>query len=138
MRIVFDANVLVAAFAARGLCAELLEVCLAEHDLTTSEAILEETAAALKIKILLPSSRVAVILTFLREHLHVVKPAPVKKAECRDKNDLPVLGTAAAARADFLVSGDKDLLAIEEFRGIPILSPRALWERLRQPEDEVK
>ena len=136
MRIVFDANVLAAAFAARGLCADLLEVCLAEHDPATSESILDETGAALRQKIRLPTPRVLVIQAFLEEHMRVVIPTPVGKAACRDQSDLSVLGTAVAAQADFLVSGDKDLLAIEVFRSIPILSPRALWERLRQTEEK--
>jgi len=72
-------------------------------------------------------------MTFLRGHLRVVKPVLVEKSACRDEKDLVVLGTAFAGTVDFLVSGDKDLLEITEFRGIPILSPRALWERLRIP-----
>ena len=50
---------------------------------------------------------------------------------CRDPDDLPIRGTLLAARVDCLVTGDEDLLALREFRGIPILSPRAFYERLR-------
>ena len=42
---------------------------------------------------------------------------------CRDKKDNQVLDTAFQGKADFLVSGDKDLLVLEKYRRIPILTP---------------
>ena len=45
--------------------------------------------------------------------------------------DLPVLGTVLAAKADCLVTGDNDLLALGEFSGHAILSPRAFWQLLK-------
>ena len=131
MRLVFDANVLVAAFAARGLCAELFEVCLAEHDLVISAPILAETETALVRKIRLPAPRATAIRRFLEERLRSVAPAAVEGTPCRDRDDIVVLGTAVAARADCIVSGDKDLLDLGDFAGVPILTPRQLWERLR-------
>jgi predicted nucleic acid-binding protein len=50
---------------------------------------------------------------------------------CRDKDDLPVLGTALAGQADYLVTGDKDLLALGEFHSTVILNPRSFYDRLR-------
>jgi predicted nucleic acid-binding protein len=38
--------------------------------------------------------------------------------------DDPVLATAASARADFLVTGDHDLLRLGSFRGTVIVSAR--------------
>ncbi|MBI4701526.1 MAG: putative toxin-antitoxin system toxin component, PIN family [Deltaproteobacteria bacterium] len=131
MRIVFDANVLVAAFAARGLCAALFAACLGAHDCATSDAILDETEAALRRKIRLPASRAAAIRGFLGEHLRRVTPAAVESDRCRDRSDLLAIGTAVAAEADLIVSGDKDLLVLGRCRNIPILTPRALWDRLR-------
>jgi len=131
VRLVFDANVLVAAFAARGLCAELLEVCLAEHDLVISAPILVETESALVCKIRLPAPRATAIRRFLEERLRSVAPAAVEGTACRDPDDIVVLGTAAAAKAECIVSGDKDLLHLGDFAGIPIFTPRQLWERLR-------
>ena len=47
MKIFIDANVLVSAFTARGLCADLLEVILADHQLMTGEFVLEELECVL-------------------------------------------------------------------------------------------
>jgi predicted nucleic acid-binding protein len=50
--------------------------------------------------------------------------------DCRDPEDLPVIGTALAGGAHYLVTGDKDLLYIREFRGTAILTPREFYEVL--------
>ena len=47
MKILLDTNVLIAAFVARGRCADLLEHCIERHDLFTSEFILDEFAEKL-------------------------------------------------------------------------------------------
>ena len=130
MKIVFDANVLVAAFAARGLCADLFEACLGAHECTASVPILAETEGALRRKIHLPAPRAVAIRGFLEEHLRLVTPVTVEADSCRDPDDLLILGTALAAGADCIVSGDKDLLVLGSFRGIAILKPRALWDRI--------
>jgi uncharacterized protein len=42
---------------------------------------------------------------------------------CRDPDDDEVLALAIAAKVDLIVSGDKDLLVMQSFAGIPILAP---------------
>ena len=61
----------------------------------------------------------------------MVKPAVVAVSACRDPDDLPLLGTAVAGRASLLVTGDKDLLVLREHAGIPIVTPRECYDRMR-------
>jgi len=131
VRVVLDTNVLLAAFATRGLCDALLEACLASHEIVLSEHILGELRRHLRGKIRLPAERADSILSFLRQSATVVVPAKVTPDACRDRTDLAVLGTALAAGADCLVTGDRDLLELRTFKGIPVLSPRAFHDRLR-------
>ena len=131
MKVVLDTNVLVAAFATRGLCDAVLEVCLAGHDIVLSEPILKELRRHLRGKLKVPPPQAQAIVAFLREHATVVAPATVPADACRDRTDLAVLGTALAAEADCLVTGDRDLLDLREFRGTAVLSPRAFHDRLR-------
>ncbi len=56
-------------------------------------------------------------------------PAKTKTPDCRDPFDLPFLALAAAAKADALVTGDKDLLALSGTFKVPILTPAAFKER---------
>jgi putative PIN family toxin of toxin-antitoxin system len=57
----------------------------------------------------------------------IVEPSRELEEELRDKTDQPVLGTLLAAQADYLITGDKDLLALAE--RYPIVTPTAFWGR---------
>lgn len=132
MRVVFDSNVLIAAFATRGLCHALFELCLQAHEPVVGEGILDEVAEKLKAKIKLPAAMVRDIRGFLGEHCLVERPVPVPPGLCRDPEDLAILGVAAASRAAFLVTGDADLLVLDRYHETEIVSPRALYDRLRR------
>lgn len=127
MRLVLDANVLIAAFVARGVCAELLEYSVREHEPVTSTAILEEVRRNLVAKIKATSSQADQTIRLLRTRLDVVEPASLGARVCRDADDDVVLGTAIAGRADAIVTGDRDLLDRESYRDIAIVSPRGFW-----------
>jgi putative PIN family toxin of toxin-antitoxin system len=127
---VLDTNVLLAAFATRGLCEAIFAVCIDAHELVLSEAILSETARHLSGKFKLGRDPADEILSFLREHAQIVAPADVPADACRDPDDRAILGTAVAAGAGALVTGDDDLLSLGQYAGIPILSPRAFYDRL--------
>ncbi len=132
MRVVLDTNVLAAAFASRGLCEAVVEVCLNSHDIFLAEAILAELRRYLERKLKMPAGQANDILSFLREQATMVEPLEVPPDACRDADDLAVLGTALAADADYLVTGDKDLLVLGQFRGVPIVSPRAFHSELQR------
>lgn len=130
MNVVLDTNVIVAAFAARGLCEAVVNVCLDRHELSTSEYILDEVSEKLAEKLKLPAVRVREIVKFLREHSKVVTPVDIPAGACPDADDLPVLGTLTAAAADCLITGDSELLTLGQFDGIPIFSPRQFYDQL--------
>jgi putative PIN family toxin of toxin-antitoxin system len=128
--VVLDTNVLLAAFATRGLCEAVLAVCLDAHQIILSEPILVETSKHLTGKFKIPASQARQIVDFLRENSQVIEPVSIPADSCRDPKDFAVLGTAAAARAECLISGDQDLLILKQFKSIPILSPREFYGRL--------
>jgi len=59
----------------------------------------------------------------------VIEPLPGIEPDLRDIDDQPVLGTLLAALktsgADYLITGDKDLLALAE--RYPIIAPAKFW-----------
>ena len=130
MKIVLDANVIIAAFAARGLCESIMEVCLSEHDIELSDDLLDEVLRNLRDKIKLPKDVVDNIGSLLREHSDISIPSPLASDVCRDPDDIKILGLAVASNADCIVTGDKDLLVLESFEGIPILNPRSFSDFL--------
>ena len=57
----------------------------------------------------------------------IVEPASIPEDTLRDCADAPVLGTFLAANADYLITGDKDLLAVAD--QFSIITPAAFWTR---------
>ena len=137
MRVFLDTNVLVSAYATRGLCTEVVRVVLAEHELVLGEVVLDELERVLVEKIRLPPSDVTEILAFLREHPVQPRseaPGPVLGSiEVRDPDDAWVLAAALEASADVLVTGDPDLLEVDSaVRALEVVSPRGFWELSRR------
>ena len=89
-----------------------------------------KTVLVRKIKI--PRVLATEIDDYLRSNLTVVKPANIPANVCRDSTDLAVIGTAVAARAEYLVTGDSDLLSLKRYRKVRIVSPRQFWEAIRR------
>lgn len=132
MRLVIDSNVIIAAFAVRGLCHALFEYCLESHDVVLCEAILKEVKRNLRKKVKVPSSLVTEIETYLRESASIEKPISVDPSVFHDKSDLQVLGVAAASGSSHIITGDKDLLALKKYGDIDIISPRSFWEFIKK------
>ncbi|HJU55406.1 MAG TPA: putative toxin-antitoxin system toxin component, PIN family [Pyrinomonadaceae bacterium] len=123
MRIVLDTNVLLVAFIARGFCHQLLEYCVRNHDLVTSEFILGEVREKLIEKFKHTPEIGDEVVRLLRSRMEVVTPAPLGEPVCRDADDNNVLAAAAAGNCDCLITGDKDLLVLKSFQDIAIISP---------------
>jgi putative PIN family toxin of toxin-antitoxin system len=127
VKAVFDTNVLVAAFAADGLCAKLLKRAnVREFQLFTCPHIIGEFKEALRDKIDASDKEIAEAQELLESTAKIAGPRgrPEPPRLCRDRNDNFVLACAVECRADYLVSGDKDLLILGEHEGIRIISPR--------------
>lgn len=131
MRVCLDTNVLVAAFATRGLCADVFRTVLAEHDVVIGDVILAELRRVLTTKFKVPADRMESIEAVFAPFPRIPKPAAPGLASIRDPADRWVFATAVAGRADVLVAGDQDLLAVRDESPLLILEPRAFWELLR-------
>lgn len=132
MRVCLDTNVLVAAFATRGLCADVLRAVLTEHDLVLGEVILVELRRALKGKLKLSDDRVAVVEAALGGVSILPRPSRPAAIDVRDPSDRWIVATAVDGKADVIVTGDRDLLDIRDAAPLPILDPRSFWEMLRR------
>ena len=131
MRVYLDTNVLVSALATRGLCADLLEAVLADHDLVVGETVLAELQRVLGQKVRLAPKGVAELDAFLRRQGDVVRTDRLLRLKIRDPSDRPILAEAVAGRADVLVTGDRDLLVLAARAPLAIRSPREFWDFLR-------
>jgi putative PIN family toxin of toxin-antitoxin system len=132
MRVVLDANVLIAAVAGRGLCDALFELCIEEHELIVSRELLDEVHRKLIKKIKLPESLAHDFCGNLQSNARMATPVEVPENACRDPKDLYLLGLCVSSNADFLVTGDKDLLDAGWRGSTIIVTPRQFWERCGQ------
>ncbi len=132
MRVFFDANVLVSALLARGLCADLLRLVLTEHTLVTSEVVLAELRDVLSRKGRLSAQQIEDLDSFLREQPVAPRPAQTLELGLVDADDEWVLASALLAQADLFVTGDQGVLACSN-PPLPLFNPRGCWEQLRGP-----
>ena len=131
MRVVFDTNVLYAAFAAKGFCEELVDEAAGACELIWSDTLREEFESILARRHQIgPATRVA--LAAYVDLCEFAEREPLSERICRDADDDVVLATALAGKADVIVTGDNDLLVLKTFRGIRILSPRKFLELVDQ------
>ena len=132
MRVCLDTNVLVSAFTTRGICEDVLNVVLAEHQLVLGEAVLAELRRVLDKKMRMQSELAEEAVAFLRREAIIVSSAPALPLELRDPDDVIVLSEAAAGLAELLVTGDRDILDVAETLPLPVVSPRGFWEKLHR------
>ena len=132
MRVCLDSNVLVAAFASRGLCADLLRSTLSDHHLVIPAVVVEEVRRVLVRKLKLSPAALLAAEAVI-ERCEIIPtgstPSPVS---VRDPDDELVLAGALAGNAQILISGDADLLSVAAQSPIPILSPRAFMTLTRR------
>ncbi len=131
MKAFLDTNVLVSAFATRGLCADLFEVLSLEHEILIGEVVLKELRRVLRERIGVPRQTVREIENLLRSHTIVRRPRKHLDLGIRDADDEWIIASAISGGADVLVTGDADLLAFRDQTPIEVVSPRELWELLR-------
>ena len=138
-RIVSDSTVLVSAFLApQGVAAAVLaQIRAGRAVLVLSDAILAETARVLltyphiRQRYHYPDTAVQEFCDGLAHVGEVRTDFPPLSGVCRDPNDDMVLACAVAAGAQYLVTRDNDLLVLQQYEGIVIVTPEAFLAWLR-------
>ena len=126
MKAVLDTNVLLAAFITEGICSKILvRGRKRQFHLILCPVILREFERVLIKKFSITRNEVRSILQIVSEAMHsVVSPSQSVQGICRDPDDDSILACALEAGADYLVTGDVDLLELKIFKGIRIVTPR--------------
>ncbi len=126
MRVVLDSNVLISALFWRGTPRRLVTLAAeGRFQSVTSPEILEEVDRVPGGKFRVSADDRADILRDIRSWSEVVVPgAPSTEVAVRDPGDRKVLACAFGGGADFLVTGDDDLLVLGNPAGVRIVTVR--------------
>lgn len=133
MRVFFDSNIWLSAFASRGFCADLLEWLLKKggpHSLWTSREVIDEVTRVLEQKFSLSDAG--------RQRLDRLLAVPnrscggewVAPTDFPDPDDIAIVAAALAARADLFITGDQALLDLDAIDGMHLASPRDGYRQL--------
>lgn len=128
MRLLLDTNVLVAALVARGTCHELIEHCVRQHVVISSQPLFDELRDVLERKFRQRAVDVRGAIQLFTETFTLVVPGALDTPTCRDRDDDVVLATALSGACTAIVTGDQDLLVLDPFRGVRVISPSAFWQ----------
>ena len=122
MTVVFDTNILFSATGWRGRPHGCVELARAQKvGAFTCVELMQELAEKLEAKLGFSPDQVAETLADYLSFIHVVAIPKTLDAVPRDAEDNAVLETAIEGKAEFIVTGDDDLLSLKVFRGIKII-----------------
>jgi uncharacterized protein len=131
LRVVLDTNVLVSGLAYPGsIPGHNVSIWRQGGiDVVLSRYILDEMASVLPrlSRVQLSSSEIRDLVDSLMFLADVIEPDSKEEPALRDPADQQVLGTLRASRADYLITGDKDLLVLAN--KYPIVTPVTFWAR---------
>lgn len=133
LKVVLDTNVLVSGIIASGYSSTIVDAAQrGQIQLITSTSLLQEfseviTRRHIVRKYPLVVQMADILLDFLRAFAIFVPGIP-RESVSSDQDDDFVLACARDGQANCIVSGDPDLLDLQSYRGIPILTPRAFVE----------
>ena len=130
-----DTNVVVSAFATRGLCADLYERLLTEHEVVICEPVVAEVLDILQRKF----RAMAELLIKVEAELRLLQVIPAQvtapSLPIKDVDDPWIIACALQADVACFVTGDAELLALgmaelDMLNKLPIISPRDCWNQI--------
>jgi putative PIN family toxin of toxin-antitoxin system len=129
VKVVFDTNIFISAFVIPGSLAEkaILKIIEEEDVLLISKDIIDEILSVLSTKFGRDREGLSHVAVTLSDLAELVKPAR-RVTVFKDEPDNRILECALSGEADLLVTGDKKMLQLREYKGVEIVSLRAYLE----------
>lgn len=137
-KIIFDTNVYFSAIGWDGILLDIVNDCFANPDIAifSSEKINQELSLKLKSDKFFKLTKNKISSDLVQQTLQsiiedsIVAQINIKINICRDPNHNKFLELAKTVGADFLITGDRDLLILKEFEGTKILKPSQFLEQI--------
>ena len=130
MKVLLDTNVWLAVLTRRGVCRRFWRRLRIGNEVYSGEWILEEIEEKLPLRFGTTARNAARLTRYARQSTRVVQPPAPIPAVCRDPDDDEVLALALTTGCGWVVTGDKDLLVLDGYEGIRIVTVRQFAETM--------
>ena len=128
MRILFDTNVIISGFVSQGYSFDVIKDTANKHEVYCTEYLLKETQKSLSTKFPLSRETINSIISTVKKQFIGGKTANTVEKISRDPKDDQILADAVINNIDIIITGDKDLLELKNYKGIKIIMPRDYWK----------
>lgn len=127
---VLDTNVLISSLFWKGPSRHIVDLAIANKiKSVTSPEILEEVEAVLYEDFpQVPYDKIEGIIRDILSYSQLIIPRQVTVKKLRDLKDTKVIACGLSAKANYIVTGDKDLLVLKKYESVKILSPKAFLD----------
>ena len=133
LRITADTNIFISGLSFKGKPFELLTLVRSGRiELAISDAILTEVKRVLSLKFHWPEEDIAAIEKQIRSFTRHVQPQETVDLVKEDPTDNRILECAAAARSEYVVTGDNHLLKLGSFGKVPIVNVAQFLDELEK------
>jgi putative PIN family toxin of toxin-antitoxin system len=135
MKVVLDVNVWISGLLWGGVLGQILK--LAKNQTITIFAS-EKILADLEVTLELPKFQsrkqywgytTQYLMAVVQKLTQPCVDRPLQVPQLRDPDDAVILATALVAKAEVIVTGDLDLLTLDNFENIPIITPKEFLSR---------
>ena len=132
--VILDTNIFIRSLLGSSSASFIIDEVIPNKKFTlvVSDNLIKEikrSAAKARLAPLIPSYKLVKLISLIKERAVSVKISDNLKA-CRDVKDNFLLEMAVKARAHIIVTEDKDLLVLNPFRNIAIITPAEFLKRL--------
>ena len=132
IRVVIDTNVYISALMFGGLPGSLLDLMFLKSFVTiVSPVLLDELEEKLCLKFEVTAEDAAAVRRKISSVAQVVEPSKAIQAVKQDPDNDRVLECAVAGPADYIVTGDRHLLMLGEYRGTSIIRAREFLDCIK-------
>ena len=129
IRVLPDTNIIISSIFWRGNPYEVItRGILGEYQFVISTEILSEVVDTLRNKFQFPEEKTQELIDILMTYCHIVEPTS-RFEVVRDKKDDKIIECAFDGKADYIVTGDPDLLILKGFRGIKIIKAKEFLDK---------
>lgn len=125
LKVVLDSNVYISALLFAGIPYKILNLAIkGKIRLIISREIIKETAGILRNKFYWPEHNIDKFVRRISHVCEIVKTSHKVEVVKDDASDNMIIECAVNGRADLIISGDKHLLRLKAYKGIPIRNPK--------------